>query len=322
MKMKTKLREVVGVVTLLFVTLGAQAQTLQEALESYNAAAKLDNAKNYAEAIKQYEKTISMYDALEDSENQYSVKSANRIPVLQYKYALGFYKQKKYDETIAAFEKLVEYSDTYNNAEYAKKGNAIIPKLYYAKGKSLMDKGQNDEALVELNKSIELNPKYGMSYIRMAQIYSEKNDETNFSATLEKASALKQSKVSATAEKLAKAFYSKNGATAFQKGDFTEAEKHFIKLTNYMENDDVYYQLASIYNKQSKWDKAIEAANKAIELFTEEGTTKDARLYFELGSAYKGKGDNTAACDAYKKAARGDYEEAANYEIKHTLKCQ
>ena len=87
-------------------------------------------------------------------------------------------------------------------------------------------------------------------------------------------------------------------------------------------NTDIYYQLAVIYNKQSKWDAAIEAGNKALELFGDAGTTKDARIYYELGNSYYGKSDNIAACDAYKKAAKGDYEALAKYQIEQVLKCQ
>jgi tetratricopeptide (TPR) repeat protein len=319
MKVKTKFKVAVGVVTLLLGTLSVQAQTMKEAMEAYNAAAKLDNAKNYQEALKKYEEAISIYDDLGDPTNQYRMKSADRIPVLQYKYGLSLYKQKKFDETITAFNKLEDLAKKYNNDEYAKKAKGIIPKLYYAKGKNLMDNGNDEGALEAFNKAV---PAYGMAYIRMAQIYSQQNDEENFSNVIENTMQLNNSKLSATAEKLALAFYGKNAAKAAQASEYPKAEKYFNELAKYQEDSDVYYQLAVVYNKQQKWDEAINASNKALELFTEEGTTKDAKLYFELGSAYKGKGEKAAACDAFKKAAKGDYEEAANYEIEHTLKCQ
>ncbi len=319
MKVKTKFKVAVGVVTLLLGTLSVQAQTLKEAMEAYNAAAKLDNAKNYQEALKKYEEAISIYDELGDPTNQYRLKAADRVPVLQYKYGLGLYKQKKFDETIKAFATLEKLAEKYNNEEYAKKAESIVPKLYYAKGKNLMDNGNNEGAIEAFNQAV---PAYGMAYIRLAQIYSKQKDEEKFSEIVGKTMELNNSKLTGTAKKLALSFYGKNAAAAVQANDFAKAEKYFSELAKYQEDSDVYYQLAVVYNKQKKWDDAVTAANKALELFTEEGTTKDAKLYFELGSAYKGKGDNTAACDAFKKAAKGDYEEAANYEIEHTLKCQ
>ena len=75
-----------------------------------------------------------------------------------------------------------------------------------------------------------------------------------------------------------------------------------------------------IYNKQSKWDASIEAANKALEIMGEVDT-KDAKVHFEMGNSYYGKGDNTAACEAYGKANKGDYAEAAKYQMEHVVKC-
>ena len=57
-------------------------------------------------------------------------------------------------------------------------------------------------------------------------------------------------------------------------------------------------------------------------MFTDAGTTKDAKIYYELGNTYAGKGDNAAACDAYTKANKGDYAEAAKYQMEHVIKCQ
>jgi len=160
------------------------------------------------------------------------------------------------------------------------------------------------------------------STVFIRDVGNNQKDEENFSMIIGETMALNQAKLSGTAEKLALSFYGKNAAKALQENDYPSAEKYFKELVNFKEESDVYYQLAVVYNKQQKWDSAIEAANKGLELFTEEGTTKDAKLYFELGSAYKGKGETTTACEMYKKAARGDYEEAANYEIEHTLKCK
>ena len=55
-----------------------------------------------------------------------------------------------------------------------------IPKIYYAKGKDQYESKQYDEAIVSLNKSIELDPNYAMAYIRKAQIFDDQNDEVEF----------------------------------------------------------------------------------------------------------------------------------------------
>jgi len=82
-----------------------------------------------------------------------------------------------------------------------------------------------------------------------------------------------------------------------------------------------YYYYSIVYNKKKEWDNAVKAANKGLELEKDENEAK-AKLYFELGTAFYGKGDSAAACKAYKEAVYGDYVEQANYQIKEVLKCQ
>ena len=73
------------------------------------------------------------------------------------------------------------------------------------------------------------------------------------------------------------------------------------------------------YNATSKFDQAIEAGNKGLEL--ESKPEKQADFYFQLGKAYEGKKDNANACASFKKVTTGPNKAAADYEIKTVLKC-
>ena len=87
------------------------------------------------------------------------------------------------------------------------------------------------------------------------------------------------------------------------------------------ENATAYFLLSQICNSQSKWEEAIENANKAME-YEKDDPEEKAKIYFELGNAFSGKGENSNACDAYKKSAIGAFKAAAEYQIEHVLKCQ
>lgn len=310
-------------VLVLFFSASTFAQTTQEAIAAFNNGVTLASEKNYVDAIASYEEAIEIFDELEQSENQQRIQAVGQIPSLQYKQAIVLYKQKKVDESIAAFYKLKEYSKEYNNTKYEKKADAIIPKLYYTKGKSAIKTKDYETAITSLNKAIEIKPSYGMAYVRLAMVYQAQENTAKFTEAIDNAIATKNTKSIDAAKKLATNYFNNEANKALSEQKYNEAEKHFSTLLKYQDTTcKIEYHLATIYNKQSKWDKAITKCNKALELFAAEGTTKDAKIYFELGTAYAGKGDNTAACDAYKKAAKGDYEEAANYEIKYTLKCK
>lgn len=326
MKLKT-LSRIAAMIIIMGFAVNVNAQTATEAVDALKDGVAKSQAKDYLGAIKSFKQCISIYDELGEPENENRATAVTQIPNMQYKYAIGLYKEKKYDESIAAFETLKEYSETYEDAKMLKKAKGTIPKLYYAKGASLLKAKDYAAALTALDKSLELNPKYPMAYVRKAQVYKEQNDEANFKEAIDNAInaavTKKDTKSEGTAKQLAGNFYLVAGANAVKAEEYSEAEKYFNTLMEYKDADtDIYYQLAVIYNKQSKWDAAIEVGNKSLELFGDAGTTKDAKIYYELGNSYYGKGDNAAACDAYSKANKGDYVETAKYQMEHVVKCK
>ncbi len=318
---------VAAMIMIMGFAVSVNAQTATEAVDALKDGVAKSQTKDYLGAIESFKQCISIYDQLGETENENRATASAQIPNMQYKQAIGLYKEKKYDESIAAFETLKEYSETYNDPKNLKRAKSTIPKLYYAKGADLYKAKDYTGAIEALDKSLELDPKYPMSYVRKAQVYKDQNDEANFKTSVDgaitAAVAKKDTKTEATAKRLAGSFYLKAGANAVKSEKYADAEKHFNTLMEYKEVDtDIYYQLAVIYNKQSKWEKAIEAGNKSLELFKDAGTTKDAKIYYELGNSYYGKGDNTAACDAYSKANKGDYAEGAKYQMEHVVKCK
>lgn len=321
------LSRIAAMIIIMGFAVNVSAQTATEAVDALKDGAAKSSAKDYAGALEAFKSCVSIYDEIGETENENRVTAAKQIPNMQYKVAIGLYKVKKYDESVAAFETLKEYAVTYNDAKMEKKATATIPKVYYAKGAALLKAKDYTAAIEALDKSLELDPKYPMSYIRKAQVYKDQKDEANFKTSVDgaisAAVAKKDTKTEATAKKLASSFYINAGANAVKAEKYSEAEKFFNTLMEYKEVDsDVYYQLAVIYNKQSKWDASIEAGNKAIELLGADAGTKDAKVYYELGNSYLGKEDNAGACDAYGKANKGDYAASAKYQIETVLKCK
>jgi len=326
--MKFKLlSRIAAMIIITGLAVNVSAQTATEAVDALKEGVSKSQAKDYLGAIESFKQCISIYDNLGETENENRATAVAQIPNMQYKHAMGFYKAKKYDECIAAFGTLVEYSETYEDSKMLNKATRTIPRLYYAKGASLYSAKDYENAIVALDKSLELDPKYPMSYVRKAQVYKDQDDEANFKIAIDGAisasTAKKDTKTEGTAKQLARKFYLVAAAGAVKAEKYSEAENYFNTLMEYKDADsDIYYQLAAIYNKQSKWDAAIEAGNKALELFGDAGTTKDAKIYYELGNAYYGKGDNTSACDAYNKANKGDYAASAKYQIEQVVKCK
>jgi tetratricopeptide (TPR) repeat protein len=323
MKLKIMSRIAAMIIIMGFaVTLSAQTAT--DAVEALKTGVAKSQAKDYVGAIESFKKCISIYDEIGESENENRATAATQIPNMQYKYALGLYKEKKYSESIAAFEKLAEYSETYSDPENLKKAKGVIPQLYYFKGKDLAEKNNYTEAIENYKTAIELKSNYFEPYFRLAEIYSEQENDELFAENVKKAKEVSsKADNQEAADALAGKYYNNMAVKSLTAKDYGASLTYFNNLMEYKEADsDIYHQLAVIYNNQSKWDQAIEAANKALELFKDEGSTKDAKIYYELGNSYYGKNDTAAACDAYSKAAKGDYEASAKYQMEQVVKCQ
>lgn len=317
--------KIAAVVLIMGFAASANAQTESDAVAALKDGVAKYQAKDYVAAIKSFEKCVSIYDDLGLSASENRGTAASQITKTQYKYAISLYKQKKYDESIAEFQKLKELSKTYNDPGHAKKADLVIPQLYYFKGTALLHSKDYDGALKALNKSIELNPNYPNAHLRKAQLFDEQGDEANFKLAIDgalKASKAKNdSKSEEAAKQMAGNFYLRAGAEAVTANKWEDAEKYFKALLNYKEADaDIYYQFSVIYNNESRWDEAIKAGNKALELMGD--VEQNAKVYYELGNAYYGKNDNDAACDAYSKAKKGDYAASANYQMEHVIKCK
>jgi tetratricopeptide (TPR) repeat protein len=113
--------------------------------------------------------------------------------------------------------------------------------------------------------------------------------------------------------------FQKAGAVALQASKYSAAVESLTGSLEYNNTEPrTYFYLAIANNGLSKWDDAITAANKALELQTEDKSD----IYFEMGNASEKKGDAIAACDFYKKVTAGNNVPAAKYQIEQVLKCK
>ena len=325
--MKLKLKSTItAMIFLLGFAVNLNAQTPTEAVNALKDGVTKSKTKDYLGAVESFKKCVSIYEEMGEFDNENRATAVKQIPVMQYKHALGLYKQKDYDGSIEAFEKLAEYSETYDNEEYLKKAEGIIPQLSRIKGTALLKEEKYDEAISAFNQTLEYNPYDAKAYKYKVMALRETDNIQALKETankgIEVAIAKNKTEEENDIKSLAGNYFLKKGADAYTAKNYTDAAEYFNQSLEFKEADsDLYYQLSSVYNKLEQWDKAIEMANKSLELFNGEGTTRDAKIYYELGNAYLGQGDNAAACDNYSKAAKGDYQKAAEYQMKHVVKC-
>lgn len=295
-----------------------QAQTAAEAAEKYNKAAGLVNSDIKA-AVKTMEEAHQM--AVSTDNADIIALSEKQLPSLYYKQTTTLVKEKQIEPAIVSAKSTMEMSTKYGDMNTHAKAEAILIKLYISKGGSFYKAKKFPESLAAYDEALAINQNNTRAYFGKGIVYKASGDTKNMEAAMAKAIETDtKGKTGNKAKKVLAGHFLKTANEALQANDAPGAIENAEKSLTYQSNNKAYYILAVAANRNESFDKAIEAAQKGIAA-TQGGAESKAGLYFEMGNAYKGKGDNTAACDAYKKAAVGKFAEGANYQIKEVLKC-
>jgi tetratricopeptide (TPR) repeat protein len=303
---------------------GVQGQTKADAIEAYNEGAQMISVDVNA-AIEAFNRCLEICEQVGEEADDTKILVEGYMADLYYQSAMNLYRDKKIEASIPAFEKALEAAVQYNDTKTKQRVENVIPQLYFSIGTSLYKEKKMEEALVNFDKAIELNPNYTRAYFSKAVIYrgmdnTEKMLEA-FDLTIEKGAAENDTETVTRSKKLARDYIMVRATRAKDAEKFADALDLINTSLKYQDDDsEAYYLQAVIYNRQSKWNDAVAAANKGIENVS--GTDADkAKFFYEIGTAQMGRKDNAAACAAFRNATHGLFIEAAQYQITHVLKC-
>ena len=317
------------------------AQDYSAAVQAYNQALELANSEQYQEAIDMYSQAKAMAQKAVDNEES-TEKAQNLISLVDKKYPSLYYNLagSKYstfqqnktianlDATIDAFQEAGNIAEEYNNEEFVSKTSQVITRLMYSKSLLQFRNKQFDQALATLDQVTQRNPNYAQAFYQKAIVIKNKQGSTveNFLAAIDKAievgNANDKSDVVSRAENSAAKELVYRGANATENENYSGAVELLNKALKYdADNADVHFRLAEAYNKRVMSDKAIAHARKALE-FENGGRTDKAKIYFELASALKIKGNTEEACGAFKNAAYGEFKSPSEHQMEYELKCE
>ncbi|MGM0588856.1 MAG: tetratricopeptide repeat protein [Bacteroidota bacterium] len=310
----------------------AWAQTKKDAVESYNEAFKLAKAENYSEAITVYEETIQICEQLGTEGDEIRKKAEGKLPRLYFRKAAESYKAFKkeqsvsnLDAAIAGFKQTREVAEKYDDAEIANRSRSFIPTLYYTKSIVFYKQQMFEQAGEALDNAINANPNYAKAYYQKALVLKkqEKIDSaiSMFDRAIQVAMTTNDSQMVEKAQEAARDELIYQAVNLSENKDFDEAIAKLERALEYdSESPNAHYRLAEIYNKQAKSDLAIEHANEALK-YESGGKTDRAKIYFELGTALKRKGNKSGACDAFEQATFGSFKQPAEHEMEYELEC-
>lgn len=169
---------------------------------------------------------------------------------------------------------------------------------YYARGITNESMKKEDAALADYTKSIELNPRFALSYVKRARIYSARQQDeiTDYS----KAIAINPNYTGA---------YFPRGNAYYSKQLYDQAIADFSKVLERDPRDvDAYFNRGVAYKKKGEFDPALADYAKVIEL-----SPKDASIYGNRGNIYFLMEKPDLAYNDYSKAIELDPKKAMYY---------
>lgn len=312
-----------GLFTVLFFSFSifAFSQTINEAGNALNDGINFTKGGDVSTAIQSYNSCVDICNSLGAEGDELKTQAQGQLISLYYKEGISFYKGKKFAEAINKFKISAKIAKETGDNKAVKKANNIIPKVYCDEGMTLLKKKKFAEANASFNKSIKLLPSHTKAYYGNVLVSKYQKDSENIVLATDKILNLGKDgdKYVNKSKSVAKKYFLASGTEALKKMNYIGALKYLTLSINYgTPNADTYYYLALTNNGLKKWDDAVTAANKAIELKKEDKSD----IYFVLGKALEGKTENEAACVAYKNVTAGPNVKAAKYQIEHVLKCK
>lgn len=315
----------------------AQAQDSNEgrraAVQAYNQASDLAKQGEYEQSIAKFEEAIELAQSIGEEGADIVKLSREKLPGIYYDKAISEYRafqnnqtMSQLDATITAFEEAAEAGEQYGRQSVVDNSTNNITKLTYGKSRLQYNQGNYEAAMETINKVIENNPNYATAYYHKGLIYKKMdgNLENALSAldqAIKVAEENNNPQIARQARENASGELVYRANQRIQENNYSTAIEMLNRALEYNpESATAYLKLAETYNNRGDWNQALTNAQKALDL-ENGGRNAKAAIYFQIGSAYKGQGNYSQACDAFANAAYGKFRANAEHQMEYELKC-
>lgn len=311
----------------------AQDEARGEAVTLYNQAQELAGSGELEDAIATYRDALDIADSneLQDISDRIRTNLA-RVYYTRASRAFQQFQQQKSVEAVNTaieyFEEAQDAGEEFDDEQVVQQTTRAIPQLHYLKSTIQFRNDNLAAAMASLDTAIELNPNYPTALYQRAVVHKKQNpnqtDQTfeYYDQAIEMAErigdnrTLNNARTGAASELIFRANNLKDN------DNYSRAIELLNKVSQYdSENADAHYRLAEVHNLQGNYTNAIQHANQALE-FETGGVTEKAKIYYELGTAYKALEQTGNACSAFENANYGEFSGPASHEMEFVLECE
>jgi tetratricopeptide (TPR) repeat protein len=308
------------IIILFGTTLISNAQDINAVGEKFNEGIQFTKEKNYPSAIEAYQATIDMASQLGEEGAELKGKAEQAIASSYYNYGVSLYKSKDYTNAIKNFKIASEKSTAIGDQKTADASSTYIAGLYVGIGNSKFKKDDFENAIKDYKTALQYKPDYIKAYYSMGLVYKKQEDYDQMQQAFDKVLEMgaENDKTVVKTKDVAATTFLNAGAIDLQRMNYDEAIRHLELSTTYNPAESqAYYYMAVAYNGMKKWDEAIAACNMA----RDKGYDVESDIFFQIGQASEGKGDSSAACEAYAQVTDGPNVDAAKYQMSQVLGC-
>ncbi len=320
------IQKIAGIITLFAgISIGVFAQEKNDAINLFNQGVELMK-NNDPKALDAFEKCVAMCDQIGDSAADVKAKAITVIPDLYYKKAYNLLvTEKKITESLQASRAALKAADKYNDPNVKESIEKLMIQAYTNMASNFVAAKDNQKAIQAFDSVLMINPNHLPSIYNKALMYRGLEDTPKFTESIDlyigKLKATGDSAKIAQANKVARDYFRIAGGKANQANKLTEALTNLNMALKYGSDNNVHYQLASVYNKQKKFELAAENAEKGLAMETQTTPEAKAKYYYELGTAQAGLGKTAEACASLGNAMYGPFLPAAKAQ-RTNMKCQ
>ncbi len=326
MKAVKFLSSVLAVTFLLAASLqDAQAQSREDVVNKFNEGFVLFNeGGNNLGAIQKFKETIELADQVGEDAQDIKERAIAQIPRLAFMHAAQFVRDRNLEDAIDAFEETIRLAEKYGDQQILSRARGNMPALYLNLGNQFYRDEDNQRAYELYQQALALNPSYVSAYYQLGLVYRRFGDLDksleNFDITIDLARQTNDTENLERAQRQARDYLVFRASEQIEQERFARALDFLNRAAGYGESASLHYRFAETYNFMGRYNEALESARKALEMETG-GRTDRARIYFELGLAYKGLDNTASACSAFRNALVGEFRAPAEHQIEHELNC-
>ncbi len=304
-----------------------------EAITLYNQAQELAGSNELEDAIATYRDALEIADSNELQDISDRIRT--NLARVYYTRASRAFQQFQQQRSIEAVNTAIDYfedaqdaGEEFDDEQVVQQTTRALPQLHYLKSTIQFRNENYEAAMTSLDRAIELNANYATAYYQRAIVHKKQfpnqteqtfeyyDQAIELAERLGDTRTLNNARTGAAQELIFRANNQK------ENDNYNRAVELLNRVANYdSQNADAHYRLAEVHNLLGNYNRAIEHANQALE-FESGGVTEKAKIYFELGTAYKALEQTGNACSAFENANYGEFSDPASHELEFVLECE